>query len=54
MVKHEKRNDLFLWPGQSDIQIVKREDIILRLEQPPVPVDRSHFKVPQGNSILKT
>lgn len=51
MVKHPKKNNLFLWPPKSDVQSVGREDILMKLSQPPQPVDRTLFTIPESNAV---
>lgn len=51
MVKHKKKNNLFLWPPKPDKQLVKERDVLMVLSQAPVAADRNHFVVPQAEVI---
>jgi len=45
MVRREKKDDLFLWPPEPDVQTVPKKDILFVLTSPPAPIDRCHFTV---------
>ena len=51
MVKHPKKEDIFLWPPKADVQSLGREEILMKLSQPPQPVDRTLFIIPESCAV---
>jgi len=51
MHKHEKKDELFLWPKEADKKSVSKTAVLFKLNQPPKPVDRQHFLIPEHESV---
>ncbi|KAE8750603.1 hypothetical protein FOCC_FOCC002583 [Frankliniella occidentalis] len=51
LVKHQRKNDLFLWPSKPDVQTVLKQDVMYKLTEQPRAVDRTLFKVPEHDFI---
>ena len=50
--KHERRDDLYLWPQKADKQPVMKEDVLYIIKEPPQLVDRKErYRTRVGKSV---